>query len=105
MNGQGPCIEPIEISQVTYRTAHLDVTPHSSPHAILGWLRDLARDLSPRAIVRAVLTGQRPPGLPLDAAHLRTAAVGWFRYLEVVDATIELSAREVAPCESACPAG
>lgn len=105
MNGQGPCVEPIEISQVTYRTAHLDVTPHSSPRAILRRLRDLARDQPPRAIVRAVLTGQRPPGLHLDAARLRAAAAGWFRYLEVVDATSELSARKAVPCESSCLVG
>src|SRR3990170_1436330 len=102
MNGHEPSVEPIEISRVTYRTAHLDLTPHSSPRAILRSLRDLAHDLSPRAIVRAVLTGRRPPGLPLDAARLRNAAAGWFRYLEVVDARVESNAPPVAPYETPC---
>ena len=66
MNGQGPCVEPIEISQVTYRTAHLDVTPHSSPRAILRRLR--AGEATVPEIVEAVYVGLSP-GLRWAAAQ------------------------------------
>jgi DNA repair exonuclease SbcCD nuclease subunit len=81
-------VEPLQVSTVSYCTVPVDVTRCAGAGELRRALERRGAGVEASAIVRFVLTGERPRGLPVDENELLRGLAGRLRYAEVVDATV-----------------
>jgi exonuclease SbcD len=80
-------VEPVRVSRVTYQTVQVDVSNITDAAGVHRTLETRVANIASTAIVRIVLTGERPPDLSLEREALTFAGAGRLRYVDVVDET------------------